>query len=389
MRRLLTMAVLVIGTVLGGAAELRAQTRADTAAILLNAARELRARGDMAAARGLLDYIKSQYGGTAAAAEVDQLRVALQGTPEAERGGRVELMVGGAMYGAWLGIAIPIIAKADGPEAFGVGLLLGAPAGFLAGRAYTRAHPLTEGQARALTFGTLWGTAQGFGWAEVFELGQEVVQFCPPTGDPCYITTSGNEAPARTGAAVVGGLAGMGVGAMLARKPITAGTAAAVTLSGMWGTWFGFGGAYLADLNDDDLLAAAMLAGNAALIGGALAAPAWRMTESRARLISVGGLIGGLAGGGLWLIIQPDNERTAIAYPLIGSAAGLVAGVHWTRSRGASPPSGGRGDDARGALLNGNEGRWALDLPAASVTLRRTESGLQPAAYVPLLRARF
>src|SRR5688572_8816271 len=61
MRRLLTVAVLVLGTVLAGAGELRAQTRADTAAILLNAARELRARGDVAAAGALLDYIQSQY----------------------------------------------------------------------------------------------------------------------------------------------------------------------------------------------------------------------------------------------------------------------------------------------------------------------------------------
>jgi hypothetical protein len=388
MRRLLTISVLVIATILAGKSEARAQTRADTAAILLNAAREPRVRGDVVAARTLLDYIETRYAGTAAAAEVEQLRIALQGTPETERTGRIELMVGGALYGAWLGIAIPIMAEADGPEAFGVGLLLGAPAGFLAGRAYTRANPVTEGQARAITFGTLWGTVQGFGWAEVFELGQTTEEFCPDPARPCEVYTSGDDARARTAAAVAGGLAGMGVGALLARKPITAGTAAAVTLGGMWGSWFGFGGAYLADLDDDDLLAAALLAGNAALIGGALVAPGWRMTESRARLISVGGVIGGLAGAGVLLIVQPeDSERTAIIYPLLGSVAGLVGGVYWTRSRGTTPSQG--GDDARGALLNGNGGRWALDLPEAAFTMRRTASGLQPAAYVPLLRAKF
>src|SRR5690606_5243231 len=128
---------------------------------------------------------------------------------------------------------------------YGLGLLLGAPAGFLAARAYGNRTMPTDGQARALTFGGLWGTWQGFGWSEVLDLGQE--EYCEPPefGGYCYDT--GDDTSTRTLAAVVGGLAGIGTGALLARKPIPAGTAAAVTLSGFWGTWFGWGAGYMAD----------------------------------------------------------------------------------------------------------------------------------------------
>ncbi|MGH7446423.1 MAG: hypothetical protein ACRELT_02610, partial [Longimicrobiales bacterium] len=110
----------------------------------------------------------------------------------------------------------------------------------------------------------------------------------------------------------------------------------------------------------------------------------------RARLISVGGVAGGLAGAGLLLIAQPDGgDNEMILVPLIGSVAGLALATHWTRRRDGTEDDGG----GRGALINRSGGRWALDTPAASLRLQRAaraeRGGMRPAVYVPLVRARF
>lgn len=367
-----------------GAGDVQAQTRADSAAVLLRAAEQLRVDGESGAARAVLELIVRQYAGTPAALEVDRMLAMLRRTPDAERSGRTELLVFGTTYGAWLGVAGPLALDADSPEAFGIGLLLGAPLGFYGAKRYADARAPTEGQTRALTFGGTWGTAQGFALAEVLDFGREGEVICLPDG--CYETDGDPDAQAYVAAAVAGGLLGIGTGAFLARKPITAGTAATVSLGSMWGAWFGFGLAYLADREGDALVTSAMAGGNAALLGLGIAAPRWQMSESRARLISVGGVAGGLAGAGLLLIVQPSGERTQLMFPLIGSAAGLALGTVWTRERDAS-----RGmDDGRGALINRSGGEWGLDTPDAALRLQRTVRGqIRAAAYVPLLRASF
>ena len=77
--------------------------------------------------------------------------------------------------------------------AAGVGLLLGAPAGFFASRAYARSRPLSDGQARAITLGGTWGTWQGFGWASVLDLGTETVRECPLGPDDCFEYETGDD----------------------------------------------------------------------------------------------------------------------------------------------------------------------------------------------------
>ncbi|CAN5638233.1 hypothetical protein BH23GEM9_BH23GEM9_06380 [soil metagenome] len=383
----LVVALAVWGAVwVGMPVPLEAQTRADSAAVLLHAAEQLRLRGETSASRALLQYLERQYAGTVAAAEAELQRVALRGVRD-ERSGRTELMVGGTTYGAWLGLAVPLMMDADDPEAYGVGFLAGAPLGFLAGRWYALRTQITEGQARAITFGGTWGTYQGFGWAEALKIGDRRYSiYCEPDfSGPCLEDTEAHM-PSRVAASVVGGLAGIGAGAYLARKPINIGTAAAVSSSGLWASWFGFGLGFLADLEDEALLTTTLLAGNAALLGAAAVAPRWDVTESRVRLVSMGGLIGGLTGVGLLLLIQPDDEKVAISFPLVMSAAGLAAGVHWTRDRDTPAEAG----DGRGALLNLEGGRWTLDTPAAALRMQRADRNrAEPVAWVPLLRARF
>jgi hypothetical protein len=385
MKHSLCVLVITLCALLPGI-RLEAQTRADSAAVLLHTAEQLRLRGEAGAARALLDHIERQYAGTAAAAEIDRVRLAMRRMPDAEGPGRTELILWGTGYGAWLGIAVPLMLDAGSPEAYGIGFLAGAPLGFLAARSLAVRSQPTIGQTRAITFGGSWGTYQGFGWAEALDIGdRRDGSFCPPEyPEGCYYYEETDTRP-RVALAVLGGLAGIGTGALLARRPITGGTAAAVGSGALWGTWFGFALSVIADMEDDALLSSTLLAGNVALLGTSLAAPRWEVTEGRVRLVNVGGLVGGLAAVGVLLIAQPDDEKVGISIPLIGSAVGLAVGIATTRDRVIDEP----GDGRQGALLNVDRGRWALDMPDAAVTMARTDAGLRPAAYVPLLRARF
>jgi hypothetical protein len=142
----------------------------------------------------------------------------------------------------------------------------------------------------------------------------------------------------------------------------------------------------LADLDDDELLIATLVGGNATLLASALMAPRWDLSESRARLISVGGLVGALVGAGIVLITQPEDEKVAVGIPLATSIAGLALGAHMTRDMDAAAGGGG---DGQGALINVRDGRWAVGAPEPSLRVERTAAGRSTALYVPLLSARF
>jgi hypothetical protein len=84
------------------------------------------------------------------------------------------------------------------------------------------------------------------------------------------IDEGSEEAPFR--AAIAGGLTGIAVAAALARtREIEAATSTAFELASLWGTWFPIASTLTldADPDGDAVLTAAVLGGNAALIGAA------------------------------------------------------------------------------------------------------------------------
>ncbi|HEX6694568.1 MAG TPA: hypothetical protein VF035_07735 [Longimicrobiales bacterium] len=377
----------------------RGQTRADTASVLMDAARQLDADGRRDAARALMELVQRRYAGTPAAAAASAMLASPGARSQADEPGRVELAVFGTTYGLWLGVAVPLMLDIDKAEAYGVGLLTGAPAGFLAARAYNKKHPsLTVGQARAITFGGTWGTWQGFGWTEVLLDGS--TEDCTEGG--CFFEDDPTTEQL-VGAMVAGGVLGIGTGAILARKPISSGVATTVSLAGMWGTWFGGAAGAMANYEGDNLLAAALVGGDAALIAGAVLAPRWNVSRSRARLVSLAGIIGGVAGGGVDLILQPDNEDVALGVPLAGSIAGLLAGAHLTRNYDARNSDRGGANPPGEALLEWDDGmRLGSFTPMPALrrapvddarALRRTDRPermrLEPALSVNLFQARF
>jgi hypothetical protein len=379
----LSLAGVLLGMV--GAGPAVAQSREDSAAVWLDAARQLRESGQPGAAEALLELLLRRFAGTVAAGDAARQLELVQAQPEPERPGRVELLVFSTTYGLWLGVALPVIGKADQPEIYGLGIMLGAPTGFLAAHEYLKGHPLTEGQARAITFGGSWGSWQGFGWTEVLDPG--AAQYCDGLG--CTGDTSPS-AEALVAGTVLGGLAGIVTGAVMARRPITPGVATAVSFGGLWGTWYGGVLGVLLDLEGDDLLAATLVGGDAGLLAMGLLAPRWKVSRNQARLVNLGGLVGLLAGLGLDLIFQPDGRKAAMLIPAATSTAGLLvaaASVRPAADRGSggagSPPSGG------GSLLEYRAGQWQAGMPVPGLKLEREREGTRAALYLPVLQASF
>ena len=163
-----------------------------------------------------------------------------------------------------------------------------------------------------------------------------------------------------------------------------------MNFASLWGTWFGVAGGVLLDLDDDDLLAATLVGGDVALLTTALLAPGWNVTRGRARMVSIAGVLGGLAGVGLDLVAQPDDEKVAIALPLAGSVLGLVLGAAATRDSAVPRALEAAAD---GSLLRYEDGRLGVGLPTPLPTLVPTDrpgsSGWAPALAFEVFRASF
>lgn len=331
----------------------------------------------MQLARTLLQLVRDRYPNTPAAAEAARLLGLLQ-QKTTDTSGRTELMVFGTTYGAALGVALPVALDSESAEGYGLGLIVGAPAGFLASRAYARSRPLSEGQASAIISGAMWGTWQAFGWMEALDIGQDETCYPGLPGDPEFCSESGPDAPAVVSMMIAGSLVGMGAGTALSQKNITNGTAATVNFGAMWGSWVGLALGILSDQQDDALLTTALLGGNAGLLAGALGNSRWRLSESRARLISIAGVAGGLAGMGTLLVVLPnDAGNEAVLFPLLGSIGGLALGAYWTRNFD------------RDASIDRPRRRLGFELPSAHPVLLDLGPKRVPALGITLVQARF
>jgi len=183
---------------------------------------------------------------------------------------------------------------------------------------------------------------------------------------------------------------GVAAGAVLSRGDVSPGVATAANFGALWGSWFGFAGGYLADLDDDVLLAVTLLAGDAGLASMALLAPR-NVSRSRARLVSIYGVIGGISGLGLDLLLQPDGDKVAVGIPLATSIVGLAVGVGTTRNYDATSRG---GADASGpGLLNLSRGEWSVGTPLPVPRLLDLDGPAgrtrRPALGFTLLNARF
>ena len=374
--RLTAVAVAALAAVLALAAPRAATaqaTRADSAAVLLDAARRLDGEGQRAAAQALLAQLLERWADTPAGMEAARM-IAERPAPT-EGSGRFRLLAWSTLYGAWLGVAVPAAAGAESPTPYGVGLLLGGPAGLMLANAYARASGPTTGQADAIIFGSQWGTWQGLGWL--------------------LATTSDGVGRKPFTAIVLGGVGGLVAGHLIAsRSHPPAGQVSFASHGATWGTWYGIVAAVLADAEGDGALRTVLVAGDVGLLAGALGAPR-DVSAGRVWLTSAIGVAGAAAGFGIDLLVKSDNDKLALLIPALTSAAGLVYGWHVTddldlRRR----PAGAPGSAGAGALLRLGDGRPRLGAPDVMPAMVKVAQGprrpvYRPALLVPLLRATF
>ena len=390
--------IALLAAALGGLRPAAAQlTAADSAAVLVATAADFEERGELEVARALYEEVVRRYPGTPGAA-LARARLEGLGAPAGavpaglgqggvlqDRRGDTEFRVWSTLYGLWLGgVAVPMLADARSSESHGVGLLLGGPVGYLAGRVFSPS--LSVGRSRTISWTGTWGTWQGVGWAHALNLGVDPdCEYCDPDDQEAFT------------AAVAGGLAGIATAALLARDT-SEGTASATYLGSLWGTWFGLGGAVALDLEDDAMWASTLLVGNAGLIAGALAGSRFDLSSRRAHMISLGGLIGGFGGVGIALIAKPDSDSGAFAIPLAASLAGLGLGVLLTPEddgapEGESSAAGAASGSLSPALLNWSDGgrlEVGLPLPFATTVVDPRRNGQRHTAWnVPLVSLRF
>lgn len=345
-------------------------TLAESAAVLLRAATAFEEDGQWEIAEAIYRHITEQFGGTPAAAEATS-RLAAQPGDRIERSSRVELQVFGTLYGLWLGVAVPAALGADQAEGYGAGLLIGGPLGLFSSRAYGRANPMSEGQARAISWGGIWGSWQGSGWAGIADARTE----------------------AGFAATIAGGLAGIVTGAVIARNPVRSGVSSGAQGGSIWGSVYG---AMIAGLFDPDagdgVVASSLIAGNVGLIAGAAVAGKYDLSRGRVRIINLGALVGGLGGLGIDLLVQPNDDEAFIAIPLVTSIAGLAIAAHATRNSDGAVS--GPGDELGQALFSYRDGKLSVGTPMPMPALLPMDDvngrpTWRPGLSVEWLRAKF
>jgi len=349
------------------------ETRADTAAVLVQAARRLAAEGERDIAANLLRYIIRWYGDTPIAQQAAR-ELAATDRARAAGTGRTGFVVTNTLIGGWLGVAIPLAFGAEDPAPFGAGLIAGPAAGLLGSLYYTKSYPITSGQSAAYRWSFIWLSWQGFLLRELTGIGDQ--EYCDQLQPQYCYTSTPDEAP--FAATVLGGAAGIGVGLALTRLNLPAGDVALVQDASAWGTGFGAALSVLlapdGDPSDQAVFGAMMAGGNGFLLGAVPLARAWRPSVGRVRLITLSGLAGGLVGLGIDLLANIDDEKAAVLIPTLGSAVGLATGTMLTARR--SVGSGASAIPEPGALLQlGRDGGLGLPLPEPRVLPALTPDG--------------
>ncbi len=270
--------------------------------------------------RGLA-HVSEAYPDTdyAARARQHMLRLdelGLAGRRTLDHSGRAQTIGFGALYGAWAGLATTILVDDnDDEKSAATGMMLGAPVALLSASALTRGRSITRGQASLIRLGGYFGTWQGVG----------------------LMILSDDDASTNTlvGAALAGGLAGIGVASLAgAATDPTTGEAALVNYGALWGTWLSFAATQVMDIHGDAALATTLAGGAAGLAATALIAPRTDMPEGRANLISLGGVAGTLMASGLLAMVDVDSSERAMATLMVGGVLGMYVAAGATAGYG-------------------------------------------------------
>jgi hypothetical protein len=128
------------------------------------------------------------------------------------------------------------------------------------------------------------------------------------------------------------------------------------------------------------------------LLAGVELARKYNVSRPRVRMINLGALVGGLSGLGIDLLVDPDEESTAIAIPLVTSIGGLVVAAYATRNSDGGFTE--AGAEAGAALFGFRDGGFTLNtpMPIPAMLPMDDETGRpswRPGVTFEIFRARF
>ncbi len=346
-------AVLMVAYPGGAAAQLRederppktAMERENEARILLDQAIRLEDRGELTPARLIYRDIIERYDGTVAAAQALERIANIEGRPDwgpglppverdpgrrapapstdmrkpspglsgLDQSGRTSVIVHSTVLATWLGLAIPIAAEADESTPYGIGMLLGAPAGLFTSLYATRDRKVTATQADVFSQASRMGAWHGLALGLIYDWDGEDVAL----------------------ATAIGGVAGAAFGTSLIVPGKNRESAASLSaLAGTYGIWLGLVGSQVfggESGGEEDNVATAMLAGgDLALAAAMLSSKKVSLSRSRGTLIAVSGAVGAAVGGATDLIFQIDDRSDAWALVGVGTIGGLITGTALT-----------------------------------------------------------
>ncbi len=228
-----------------------------------------------------------------------------------DRGGRTDVLVFAGYYGVWAGVAIPVWLDAQSSDAFAAGMIAGPAISLLLAAHLTKEADISRGRASIIILGGHLGTWQGLGWSILADAdGEQTV-----------------------GMGLIGGLAGITSASILTRHVYFSEGQGALTGSALsWGTWFGLVFGAAGGLEGDALLRSTLLGSDLLVVATAIGTKDIEMSRTRARLISLGGVLGTVAGFGVDLLFHVDDGKQAIIIAGAGSIAGLAVGANLTKN---------------------------------------------------------
>jgi hypothetical protein len=260
------------------------------------------ARFDSLGGAGLIDDARQLAGAKAVLSKPESL---------IDVSGRTRVYVFSGFYGLWLSIAIPAALEANSSEAYALSLLTIPAASILVASAVMSGRNVTRADASMISAGGWLGTWQGLGWASLGE-------------------SDGN---AVVGFGVAGGLAGIATAGIINRSTtLTTGHADLIGSGMWWGAWFGALVAMFADMEDgDDALRSMLIGSDVAVLAAGLGAKNTTLSRRRVRFMNLGGILGGVAGGGVLLLLQPDDIQTVAGVFGVTTIAGAWIALHSSR----------------------------------------------------------
>jgi hypothetical protein len=269
------------------------------------------AAGDVPAAKARLSGISARWPDHPARLRAEGLTLRRPGADGPSRVARGEFVFWSTLGGLSLAINIctAIDCSTDREYAGALTLTIGASLG--ASLLATR-NGIHSGEAQLYNSAQTWGSWNGL-----------------------LVNDGFAETPEEAGVAIamqLGGLAA-GVGLWQTWRP-TAGDVALTNTFLLWGTVLTLWGHLAAD--EEPELSTVVIAGDIALLAGAIVSRSVKMSRGRTLLIDIGGILGTL-GGGLLALATEDEEGAGVAF-MVGTGAGLVIAAVGTRSWDDPPP---------------------------------------------------